>query len=55
LATGGGDGKGRARGVVRVQPIGLRISFVGGSVAAGGLAHEPIPFAAQCSTGKADE
>jgi hypothetical protein len=29
LATGGGDGKGRARGVEKVQPIGLRTFFVG--------------------------
>jgi hypothetical protein len=45
---GAAMGKGRARGVERVQPIGLRISsLVGSSVAAGRRTHEPIPF---CST-----
>jgi hypothetical protein len=48
---GGGDVKGRARGVVRVQPIGLRISFVG-SVAAGRLYARADSFL-QHSAGKA--
>jgi len=48
---GAAMGKGRARDVERVQPIGLRISSLVGSVAAGRRTHEPIPFAAQCRQG----
>ena len=40
-------GKVARSGVERVQPIGLRISSLVGSVAAGRRTHEPIPF---CST-----
>jgi len=44
---GAAMGKVARSGVERVQPIGLRISSLVGSVVAGRRTHEPIPF---CST-----